>query len=599
MRKLLPTSSCAWNVNYLRKVARVDGRANSRILDQLESAVQELQIAAIAFEVQDGIMITDASNTIIRVNQSFTRITGYTAEEAVGRAPAMLKSDRQRSEFYVEMWRNLNETLHWQGEIWNKRKNGDIYPERLNITAITNDTNEIINYVASFSDISQYKQAQAEIYNLEFYDTLTHLPNRRMLLEHLEESLGLSVKNNDYVAVMFIDLDHFKNINDSSGYSAGDSMLIEVGQRLQRCVRSADMVAKMGGDEYVVVLESLGGSIKSAIAQADIVAKKMHDAFIEPFIIQNHKFHISASIGIGLANGQAYSIDEIFRHADAAMHQAKRAGRNTWRFFDPLMHKSLEARMALEFDLHHAITDNQLELYYQVQAHKTDGIVGAEALIRWNHPIRGVIPPNDFIPLAEETGLILQIGKWVLEEACKQIKRWEGSIYASNLSIAVNVSAQQFSQSDFVEVVFQTLTKTLANPKRLKLEITESLALNDIDQTRAKMMSLRKIGVRFSLDDFGTGYSSLSYLTRLPLDQLKIDRSFVSNVTHQASDASIVQTIIGMAKNLNMEVIAEGVEVEEQMEFLESHGCLVYQGYLFSRPLPLGEFEQVLERNAS
>ncbi|MGA9666697.1 MAG: EAL domain-containing protein, partial [Gallionella sp.] len=568
---------------------------SSRDITERKQAEKEMLIAATAFEAQEGIIVTDAHNVILRVNNSFTRLTGYSAKEAIGQTPALLHSGRQGSEFYRQMWEDLTRDHHWHGEIWNRRKNGEVYPEWLNITAVINAKGQVTNYIASFFDITEHKAAEDKIEQLAFYDPLTGLPNRRLLLDRLQHTFAASARHHDHCAVLFIDLDNFKSLNDTKGHNIGDLLLIEVANRLQACLRHEDTAARLGGDEFIVILEKLSEDIQQAAAQTEAAGEKLLAVISQPYSLKGYEYHSSASIGISLFRNQEITVDELLKRADTAMYQAKSAGRNTLRFYDPAVQMVLEARTTLENDLHRALAENQFILYYQMQVYNTVHILGAEVLIRWQHPQRGLVSPLEFIPLAEETGLILPIGQWVLETACAQLKAWEADGLTRDLQLAVNVSARQFHQPNFVEQVCQTLRSHALNPDRLKFELTESLVLDNIDDTIVKMQALRKVGVRFSIDDFGTGYSSLSYLTQLPLDQLKIDQSFVRNIGVKHSDAVIVQTIIGMADNLGLKVIAEGVETEDQRTFLEQHGCTLCQGYLFGRPVPIEEFEEKLK----
>lgn len=562
-------------------------------------AVQEereaaLRVAAIAFETEEGMMVTDENAVIIRVNQAFTRLTGYSAGEAIGRNPSMLKSDRQNAEFFQHMWENLRRDNNWQGEIWNRRKNGEVYPEWLNITAVVGKDGKITNYVGTFIDFTERKQAENEIHHLAFYDPLSQLPNRRMLLDRLRQAVATGARNQTGGALLFIDLDNFKTLNDTKGHGIGDLLLIEVAQRLQACVREGDTVARFGGDEFVLLLEGLSEDRAQAAVQAQGVGEKVLEALSHPYILEGNEFHSSSSMGITLFVDYKEKLDELLKQADTAMYEAKKSGRNTLRFFDPVMQDELEVRAQLEVGLREALRKQEFRLYYQMQVNHTGSILGAEVLLRWIHPERGLISPLQFIPLAEETGLILPIGRWVLESACQQIKAWETDRHTRELQLAVNVSGRQFRQADFVAQVSEILHRTAINPCRLKLELTESIVLDDVADTIAKMQALRQTGVSFSMDDFGTGYSSLSYLTQLPLNQLKIDQSFVRHIGTKASDATIIQTIIGMANNLGMEVIAEGVETQEQRDFLEANGCMLYQGYLFGRPVPREEFDKFL-----
>jgi diguanylate cyclase (GGDEF)-like protein/PAS domain S-box-containing protein len=559
-------------------------------------AVQEereaaLRVAAIAFETEEGMLVTDEHGMIIRVNQAFTRLTGYSAEEAIGKNPSMLKSDRQNALFFHNMWESLRQYNSWQGEIWNRRKNGEIYPEWLNITAVVGKDGKVTNYVGAFIDFTERKKAESEIHQLAFFDPLTQLPNRRLLLDRLRQAIANGTRGQTGGALLFIDLDNFKTLNDTKGHGVGDLLLIEVSKRLKQCVRESDTVARFGGDEFVLLLEGLGEESAQAAVQARAVGEKVLEALSQPYQLEGNEFHSSSSMGITLFISYKHHLDKLLKQADTAMYEAKKSGRNTLRFFDPVMQDELEVRAQTEIGLREALRKQELELYYQMQVNQEGHILGAEVLLRWIHPTRGLVSPLHFIPLAEESALILPIGKWVLEQACYQIKKWEADPQKRNLQLAVNVSGRQFRQADFVEQVREILERIAIDPSRIKLELTESIVLDDVADTIEKMHALRQIGVSFSLDDFGTGYSSLAYLTQLPLNQLKIDQSFVHHIGIKASDATIIQTIIGMANNLGMEVIAEGVETPQQRDFLEANGCVLYQGYLFSRPVPRDEFD--------
>lgn len=563
-------------------------------ITERKQADEELRIAATAFEAQEGMIITDADNIILRVNCAFTTITGYSHDEVVGKNPRLLQSGRHDIQFYQTMWEHIHSTGSWEGELWNRRKNGEIYPQHLTITAVKGADNTISNYVSTLIDISTRKAAEIEIERLAFYDPLTALPNRRLLFNQLKQALIASARNGLDGALLFIDLDNFKNLNDTLGHNMGDLLLQQAAKRLTDCVREDDTVARLGGDEFIIILENLSKYDINAASQVEMISEKILATLNQPYQLNDIDYHSTASIGVTLFNNNQQSIEDLFKQADIAMYQSKAAGRNVVRFFNPEMQACITARVLLEADLRLALADHQFTLYYQLQTTHHNQIIGAEVLIRWQHPQRGLVAPNDFITLAEETGLILPIGQWILETACAQIKRWESSSDTQHLQLAVNVSARQFQQADFVEQVCDILRRSAIRPELLKLELTESLILDDINDAIEKMNSLRKRGVRFSMDDFGTGYSSLSYLTQLPLDQLKIDQSFISNIGVKPTDAMIVQTIIGMANNLDIEVIAEGVETEAQRAFLEQHGCLLCQGYLFSRPLPIEQFTLLL-----
>ncbi len=495
-----------------------------------EEREADLRIAAIAFETEEGMMVTDEQAIIIRVNQAFTYLTGYSPEEAIGKKPSLLKSDRQDVEFYRRMWESLSRENSWQGEIWNRRKNGEIYPEWLNITAVIGKDGKVTNYVGTFVDFTERKQAESEIHHLAYFDPLSQLPNRRLLIDRLRQAVATGARNQTGGALLFIDLDNFKTLNDTKGHGIGDLLLIEVAKRLQLCVREGDTVARFGGDEFVLLLEGLSEERSHAAVQARGVGEKVLAALNQPYDLEGNEFHSSSSMGVTLFFNHKDKLDELLKQADTAMYEAKKSGRNTLRFFDPLMQDELEARAQLEAGLREALRKNEFRLYYQMQVNREGRILGAEVLLRWIHPQRGVISPVEFISLAEETGLIIPIGRWVLESACEQIKVWEAGERTNALQLAVNVSGRQFRQVDFVEQVCEILNNTHIDPQHLKLELTESIVLDDVADTIAKMQALRKIGVTFAMDDFGTGYSSLSYLTQLPLNQLKIDQSFVRNI---------------------------------------------------------------------
>ncbi len=584
---------------YSAPVTGVDKKYYGRVwyfrdITENNRSEKELLVAATAFEVEEGIIITDSRNIILRVNKAFTRLTGYSAEEAVGQTPALIKSGMHDAEFYRQMWGSLTKDHYWQGEIWDRHKNGEVHPYWATITAVTNSEGEIIHFVSAYSDLTQQKKDEAAIHTLAFYDPLTHLPNRRLLFDRLQHALAASKRQHDHGAVLFIDLDNFKLLNDTRGHNIGDLWLTEVAKRLQTCVRSEDTVARLGGDEFVVILQKLHADALEAVNQTHAICDKILAAIAQMYSLEDYEYQASASVGICLFRGQKLSVDELLKRADSAMYQAKGAGRNTLRFYDPLMQAALEDRAALENDLRHALSEQEFILHYQAQIDNHKHILGAEALIRWQHPQRGMVLPAEFIPQAEESGLIILIGQWVLETACAQLKAWEADPTTCEVYMSVNVSARQFHQPDFVEQVRQVLHTHGVNPTRLKLELTESLVLDNIDDCIAKMQELRDVGVTFSMDDFGTGYSSLSYLTQLPLDQLKIDQSFVHHMNETHRDAVIVQTIIGMSHNLGIEVLAEGVETDEQCAFLEENGCDQYQGHFFHRPAPIAEFEKNL-----
>ncbi|MCX7193752.1 MAG: EAL domain-containing protein [Proteobacteria bacterium] len=565
-----------------------------RLMNERKQTENDLRIAATAFESQEGMLITDAHSTILRVNSAFTRITGFSGEEIVGRNPRLLSSGRQNAGFFKEMWSQIHLEGTWEGEIWNRRKSGEIYPEHLTITAVKDTGGIITNYVATFNDITASKAAENEIKNLAFYDPLTNLPNRRLLMDRLNHAIASGARSGRTGALLFIDLDNFKTLNDTLGHDIGDLLLQQVSQRLVSCIREGDTVARLGGDEFVVLLEDLSTQALEAAEQTESVGEKILATLNLPYQLASHDCRSTPSIGATLFNGHERPIEELMKQADIAMYQSKKAGRNTLRFFDPMMQHTINARAALEGELRKALENRQFHLHYQIQVDSLRRPLGAESLIRWIHPERGMISPAQFIPLAEETGMILPIGLWVLETACSQIKTWQDETLTRDLILSVNVSARQFRQADFVAQVQQVIQRHGINPDGLKLELTESLLLENIEDTITTMSELKDLGVRFSLDDFGTGYSSLQYLKRLPLDQLKIDQSFVRDITFDASDMAIVRTIIAMAHSLNLDVIAEGVETEEQRQLLLDIGCAHFQGYLFGKPVSIEQFKLLL-----
>jgi diguanylate cyclase (GGDEF)-like protein/PAS domain S-box-containing protein len=554
------------------------------------------QAATVFDNSAEGVIIAKPDGSIIAVNRAFTEITGYGQAEVFGKNPRMLQSGRHDRDFYRAMWECIARNGRWQGEVWNRRKSGEIFPEWSSITAVCDQQGRLTNYVASFSDITKQKQNDERIQLLAFSDPLTNLPNRRLLIDRLQQALIVSARTKRHGSLFFIDLDNFKGLNDTRGHHIGDLLLKQVAERIERCVREGDTVARLGGDEFVVMLEGLGNTTVEATSQAELVGIKILEALDQPYTIQDQHHHNTASIGVTLFGDQKSSLDDLLKQADLAMYRAKASGRNALRFFDPEMQSVVAARFAMDADFREGLRQNQFSLHYQAQVDHLNRVTGAEALLRWTHPQRGSVSPGEFIPLAEETGLILPLGLWVLETACQQLEVWAGSLETAQLTLAVNVSAHQFRQRDFVEQVVSVLERTASDPGKLKLELTESLLLDDIEDVVAKMNALKARGVCFSLDDFGTGYSSLSYLKRLPLDQLKIDQSFVRDVMVDPNDAAIARTIVGLAHSLGLGVIAEGVETEEQLLFLASHGCHAYQGYLFSRPLPIDAFTELVSR---
>lgn len=578
------------DINLIEQSANLVSIAIDKNIDEYN-----LRIAAIAFESQKGMLVTDASNRILRVNQQFTAITGYSPDDVIGKTPQILSSGRQDKYFYEEMWRSIQERGYWEGEIWNQRKNGETYQEFLTINTVKDKTGVVTNYVASFDDITLAKEASAKIHNLAFYDLLTKLPNRRLLIDRLEHALASSTKTGKKGALLLMDLDHFKTLNDTLGHEVGDLLLKDVATRLNEHVREGDTVARMGGDEFLILLEDLHAESISTASQAEVIAKEILDDVAKPFQLGVNEYYTTASIGAVVFNDHEASIEDLMKQVDIAMYRAKDSGRNTLCFFDPKMQETISARASLEQELRYALEKKQFELYYQIQVDNDEKRLGVEALIRWQHPVRGTLSPIEFIPLAEASDLILPIGEWVINQACAQLKSWQENEKAKDLTISINVTAKQFLQPNFIEVVERSLSQFKVNPTLLKLELTESTLLQDLNKVISTMAILKRMGIRFELDDFGTGYSSLQYLKKLPLDQLKIDQSFVRDIEFDSSDKSLVLAIINMAHSLELEVIAEGVETEAQFNFLRENGCDHYQGYLFSKPIPIQELELSLK----
>lgn len=557
---------------------------------------EKLRIAAICFESHDGILITDGNGVVLSVNKAFTDIAGYTPEEIVGEMPHILNSGRHSLEFYHEMWDSIGRTGYWHGEIWNRHKDGEIFAKWLNITAVKTKDGIVSHYIGLYSDISEYRQAQDKIRKLAFFDQLTDLPNRFLLSERLKQVLHAANRNKNHYALLFIDLDNFKSLNDTLGHSIGDLLLKQVAQRLSLCVRKEDTVARLGGDEFVILLMNLSENTNEAIAQSGTVCKKIILTLNQPYQLHDSSFRCTSSIGVTLFSDNQYPLENLMKQADLAMYRSKEAGRNTFHFFDPEMESIALKRSIFEKDFLAGIEENQFVLYYQIQVTDDAQAIGAEALLRWQHPQHGLMLPGDFIQLAEETQAILPLTQWVIETACNQLAKWNSQPEFAHLVIAVNISPQQFRQHDFVDQVIGVIRRVGINPQRLKLELTESSLIHDMDQMVDRMSALRCAGIGFSLDDFGTGFSSLSYLKRLPLDQLKIDKSFVRDVLTDPNDASIAKAIIMLAGSLELGVLAEGVETKAQLDFLIESGCHAYQGYLFSKPLPIEDFEELVRK---
>jgi len=563
----------------------------------LEENDENLKIAAIAFQTHEGILITDRNSEIIRVNNAFTRITGYEESEVVGKTPAFLKSGKHDTQFYKSIWNTVLVDGKWSGEIWSKQKNGHIYPEWHTITAVKDEEKVTTHYISTFSDITTLKQAEQEIENLVFYDPLTELPNRRLLQERLEHELKIARRYHRAGILFFLDLDQFKRINDSLGHSVGDKLLIETADRLKTLLRDTDTAVRLGGDEFVILANAQEGIHSDIIEQSRVIAEKILKIINTVYLIDDQELFISASIGIALYTGLDETVEILLKRADIAMYQAKNAGRNTYRFYQHSMQKTADKRLIVERHLREAITKGELSLHYQPQFSSKNEIIAAEALIRWNNPELGALSPADFIPLAEETGLIIPINKWVVETACEQIVKWEKEDIIIP-HVAINISAKQFHQPDFVSTMIQTLFEKEVDPERVMLEITESTFLGNFEDAKDKMDALKKSGFSFSVDDFGIGYSSLTYLKRLPFDQLKLDQAFIRGIIHHPGDEAIVKAIVVMTKGLKLDLIAEGVETGRHLSHLSRCGCHIYQGFYFSQPLPAPLFCEYVKQHS-
>jgi diguanylate cyclase (GGDEF)-like protein/PAS domain S-box-containing protein len=565
-----------------------------RDITERKQAEEGARLSAKAFEsIADGIVVTDAGLRIVYVNGAFSRITGYSREEILGKTPRLLQSGRHDASFYAAMWAEVERSGHWRGEIWDRRKNGEVYPGLLSISAVRNGGARITHYVGVSTDISSLKQYEAQLQHQAHHDALTGLANRLLFQGRCRETLSRARRHGHRTAVLFLDLDHFKNINDSLGHDSGDALLQAVANRLAAHVREIDTVARFGGDEFAVLLDAIEDD-----QGAGTVAQKLIDAFTHPFQIGAHQFYVSASIGISCYPQDGAEAEALFRNADTAMYRAKAEGRNNYQYFSAEMNAQALENLQMSSGLRLALERNEFLLHYQPRLDMTSGkITGAEALIRWRHPELGMISPARFIPIAEENGLIEPIGEWVLKTACRQMRAWQESGLPLE-RIAVNLSARQFRQPGLLERIAGILEETGLPARHLELELTESMVMRNPEATSDVLSKIKALGIAISIDDFGTGYSSLSQLKRFPIDFLKIDQSFVSGVPADIDDAAIIGAIIAMAKSLKLRLIAEGVETAEQQVFLTSQGCQEGQGYLFSRPVPASELQFLLSAAA-
>lgn len=540
-----------------------------------------LGLAALVFsDVSDGIVVTDEKARILDVNPAFCRITGYAREEVIGRNPRMMKSDRHDATFYGSMWQSLHGDGRWQGEVWDRRKTGEVYAKWLSISAVYDLQGKVTHYVGIFSDVTHTKRTEEQVERETHFDGLTGLPNRVLFRDRLRQGLREARHGDEMMAVLFLDIDDFRRINDGLGHRVGDELLDAVGGRIASLLRETDTVARLSEDEFAIVLSELDDATSAAI-----VARKIVEAFVAPFHLRQHDVSATVSVGVSLFPHDASDVESLLRDADTAMHHAKQAGRNTYRFYSTEMHACAAQHVSLEADLRGAIERKEFVIHYQPRVDVASGAVCAvEALIRWQHPRLGLVPPGRLVPIAEQTRLIVPIGEWVLREACRQGRAWidEG---LGELRVAVNLSAAQFDQQDLARTIGAILMETGLPPNLLEIELTESIAMRHPESTIETLLELRAMGVRSAIDDFGTGYSSLSYLKRFPIDALKIDRSFVRDLVVDPDDANIARAIIALAHNLRLRVVAEGVETRAQMQLLVEDGCDEIQGFLTGRPM--------------
>jgi len=539
----------------------------------------------------EAILITDGANRIVAVNPAFTRYTGYTLDDIRGQNPRILSSGNTPPETYQAMWTTLTQTGYWQGELWDRRKDGASYPKWISISLVRDKSGKVTHHIASFIDISERKESEKRIHQLAHYDALTGLYNRFSLQSRLEQALLAARREHEQLAVMFIDMDRFKVINDTLGHPVGDRLLIEVAQRLRASVRESDIVARLGGDEFVVVLTGMGASMVAAP-----IAGKIVHSLCQPYLIEGSTLHTSPSVGISIFPVDGEDADQLMKNADTAMYHAKEQGRNNYQFFTAAMTAAAGERLELERGLREALAQGLLELHYQPQVCTRDGrICGVEALARWRHPQQGLIPPLKFIPIAEETGLIEPLGSWVLEAACQQLAAWRAE-GVSGVRMAVNLSAHQLRSPTLVEQVRGAMARHGLQKGDLELEVTESAAMADPEHAIGQLLALRELGVELAIDDFGTGYSSLAYLKLLPIQTLKLDRTFVRDIESDDNDAAISAATLALAHSMGLKVVAEGVETDAQRAFLAAHDCDILQGYLFGKPQPAAELLARLPR---
>ena len=573
-------------------------QAVNSMLDRIDASNAQLRLAAVAFETQDGIVITDSQERILKVNQAFTRITGYTQEEVLGKTPAVLHSGRHNAHFYRQMHHSLAEHGRWSGEVWNRRKSGEIYPEWLIVQVVRDAAGALSHYVGIFTDLTHIKSVEQQLDYLGKYDSLTGLANRRLLNLRLQDSAQQLSKEEHLGAVLCLDLNNFKLVNDTYGHDAGDLALLELASRLRALFVKDAILARLGGDVFVVVLERLGNDKHRATLRLESMLENMLEALEKPYPIGDGLHSFATSIGIMLYPSEDLDSTALIKNAEVALHQAKRSTSVAWHFFDPDAERIARHYLTRQRELQQALAQQQFVVYYQSQHDQQREPVGAEALIRWQHPEEGLKGAFDIIPVAEQSGLIIAIGEWVLRSVCEQLVHWQADPQRRDWVVSVNYSPLQFEQEDCVAKLARILQETQAPPQRLNVELTESMLMNNVDAVAEKMYAFRDLGVQLSLDDFGTGYSSLLYLKKLPFSQIKIDQGFVKNMTTSPSDIAIIKSILSLGDAFGMEVIAEGVETEAHFQQLRSLGCLYFQGFLFARPVPVTAIPSVTARAA-
>jgi diguanylate cyclase (GGDEF)-like protein/PAS domain S-box-containing protein len=555
-------------------------------------AIEDLRLAAKVFESSvEGILITDVDSRILRVNQAFCKITGYEQDEIIGRTPKLLRSGRHDQAFYQEMWQRLIEYGYWQGEVWNRRKNGEIYPEWLSISVVRNEDGQITHYIGGFTDLSEQKWAEERIQHLTHYDALTDLPNRSLFRSRFKQPMLTALRNERRVALLHLDIDRFIKVNDTLGHHIGDRLLQQVGRRLVANIHDRDFVARFGGDEFAIACPDLDHSV-----EVEAIAQSIMNVFSEPFWVEGREIFLTPSIGIALFPDDTDDYDELLKFADTAVHHAKRQG-GTFQFYHRGMNVDSADRLRMENALRRALDRQEFQLHYQPQVNLESGhIVGAEALLRWKPMAGGTVLPEQFIPLLEETGLVISVGEWVLRSACAHLRTLQQSSHQP-IAISVNLSPMQFRHKDLVGMIRSVLDETGIDARWLELEITESSVMEEPEQALTTLQQLFSMGIRLAVDDFGTGYSSLGYLKKFPLNLLKIDRSFVADIAVDQDDAAIVDSIIAMAHRLNLEVVAEGIERQNQLDFLRQHECDVGQGFLYARPMPFQQLMEMLDHD--